>query len=78
MCLARGEASVTELREPFTVSPSAISRHLKVLPRAGLIARLRQAQWHSCRLAAQPLEDAAVWLEQYRQFWDERLDRSDA
>jgi|SRR5580658_4680611 DNA-binding transcriptional ArsR family regulator len=73
--LASGEASVTELAEPFAMSLPAISRHLKVLQRAGLIARSRQAQWRPSRLAAGPLKDAAGWLESYRRFWEERLDR---
>lgn len=73
--LAKGEASVTELAEPFKMSLPAISKHLKVLERAQLIARSREAQWRPCRLEAEPLKDAADWIEQYRQFWDERLDR---
>ena len=73
--LASGEASVTELAEPFTMSLPAISKHLKVLERAGLIARGREAQWRPCRLEAAPLEQAADWLEHYRRFWDQSLDR---
>jgi DNA-binding transcriptional ArsR family regulator len=73
--LASGEASVTELAEPFEMSLPAISKHLKVLERAGLIARGREAQWRPCRLAAGPLKDAANWLEHYRRFWDESFDR---
>ena len=73
--LASGEASVTELAEPFTMSLPAISKHLKVLERAGLIARGREAQWRPCRLDAGPLEQAADWLEHYRRFWDQSLDR---
>ncbi len=73
--LAKGEASVTELAKPFEMSLPAISKHLKVLERAQLIARSREAQWRPCRLEAEPLKDAADWIEQYRQFWDERLDR---
>lgn len=73
--LAKGEASVTELAQPFEMSLPAISKHLKVLERAQLIARSREAQWRPCRLDAEPLKDAADWIEQYRQFWDERLDR---
>lgn len=73
--LAKGEASVTELAKPFEMSLPAISKHLKVLQRAQLITRSREAQWRPCRLEAQPLKDAADWIEQYRQFWDERLDR---
>ena len=73
--LASGEASVTELAEPFEMSLPAISKHLKVLERAGLIARGREAQWRPCRLSAGPLKDAAGWLEHYRRFWDESFDR---
>jgi DNA-binding transcriptional ArsR family regulator len=73
--LASGEASVTELAEPFAVSLPAISKHLKVLERAGLIARSRDAQWRPCRLEPQPLKGAADWLEHYRQFWEQSLDR---
>ncbi|MGO9449800.1 MAG: ArsR/SmtB family transcription factor [Candidatus Binataceae bacterium] len=73
--LASGEASVTELAEPFEMSLPAISKHLKVLQRAGLIARGREAQWRPCRLAAGPLKDAADWLESYRRFWEESFDR---
>lgn len=73
--LASGETSVTELAEPFQMSLPAVTKHLKVLERAGLISRGRQAQWRPCKLEAQPLRDAAGWMEQYRQFWDERIDR---
>jgi DNA-binding transcriptional ArsR family regulator len=73
--LAAGEASVTELAEPFAMSLPAISKHLKVLERAGLIARGREAQWRPCRLEAGPLKDAADWLEHYRRFWEESFDR---
>ena len=73
--LASGEASVTELAEPFEMSLPAISKHLKVLERAGLIARGREAQWRPCRLAAGPLKDASDWLDHYRRFWDETFDR---
>jgi DNA-binding transcriptional ArsR family regulator len=73
--LASGEASVTELSEPFAMSMPAISKHLKVLERAGLIARGRQAQWRPCRLQAAPLEDVAGWVEHYRRFWEQSLDR---
>jgi DNA-binding transcriptional ArsR family regulator len=73
--LAKGEVSVTELAEPFAISLPAISRHLKVLQRAGLISRGRAAQWRPCRLEVQPLRDAAGWLEQYRPFWEESFDR---
>lgn len=75
--LAKGEASVTELAQPFQMSLPAISKHLKVLERAGLIVRGREAQWRPCRLEAEPLKDAADWIEQYRQFWEESLDRLD-
>ena len=73
--LASGEASVTELAAPFEMSMPAISKHLKVLERAGLIARGREAQWRPCRLEASPLKNAAGWLDYYRRFWDESLDR---
>ncbi|BAY24029.1 transcriptional regulatory protein ArsR family [Calothrix sp. NIES-2100] len=75
--LAKGEASVTELAQPFEMSLPAISKHLKVLERAGLITRGREAQWRPCRLEAEPLKDAADWIEQYRQFWQQNLDRLD-
>jgi DNA-binding transcriptional ArsR family regulator len=75
--LAAGEATVGELAEPFAMSLPAVSKHLKVLERAGLIARRRQAQWRPCRLEAGPLKDAAQWLDHYRRFWDESLDRLD-
>jgi DNA-binding transcriptional ArsR family regulator len=73
--LALGETSVTELAEPFEMSMPAVSKHLKVLERAGLIARGREAQWRPCRLDAGPLKDAASWIEEYRRFWDQSLDR---
>ncbi len=73
--LAAGETSVTELAEPFDMTLPAVTKHLKVLQRAGLIARGREAQWRPCRLAAKPLRDVSDWVERYRQFWDERLDR---
>ncbi|OWY63817.1 transcriptional regulator [cyanobacterium TDX16] len=75
--LALGEASVSELAKPFEMSLPAISKHLKVLERAGLIVRSREAQWRSCQLKAESLKDAADWIEQYRQFWEENLDRLD-
>ncbi|MEH2118918.1 MAG: metalloregulator ArsR/SmtB family transcription factor [Nostoc sp.] len=75
--LAKGEASVTELAKPFEMSLPAISKHLKVLERAGLITRSREAQWRPCQIEAQPLKDAADWIDQYRQFWEESLDRLD-
>ena len=73
--LARGEAPVTALAQPFAMSLPAVSKHLKVLERAGLIARGRDAQWRPCRLHAEPLKDAAEWLEHYRGFWEDSLDR---
>lgn len=73
--LADGETSVTELAEPFSMSLPAVTKHLKVLERAGLIARGKQAQWRPCRLKPQPLKDVADWVEQYRQFWEQRFDR---
>jgi len=73
--LATGETSVTELAEPFEMSLPAISKHLKVLEHAGLIARSREAQWRPCRLAPKPLREVADWVEQYRRFWEERFDR---
>ena len=75
--LVLGEVSVTELAEPFAMSLPAISKHLKVLERAGLITRSREAQWRPCRLDAGPLKDAADWLEHYRRFWEESFDRLD-
>ena len=72
--LALGETSVTELAKPFEMSMPAVSKHLKVLERAGLIARGREAQWRPCRLDASPLKDAASWLEEYRQFWSSHVD----
>jgi DNA-binding transcriptional ArsR family regulator len=75
--LAQGEASVKELAEPFKISPPAVTKHLKVLQRAGLITQGRQAQWRPCRLEAAPLKDIADWLEDYRRFWDERFERLD-
>lgn len=76
--LSLGETSVKELAEPFDISLPAISKHLKVLERAGLIARGREAQWRPCRLKAAPLRDVAGWLEDYRCFWEESFDRLDA
>jgi len=75
--LANGEASVSELAAPFPVSLPAISKHLKVLERAGLISRSREAQWRPCRLEAAPLEEVAEWVERYRHAWEERFDRLD-
>jgi DNA-binding transcriptional ArsR family regulator len=73
--LASGAASVTELAEPFHISLPAVSKHLKVLERAGLIVRAREAQWRPCCLHARPLQDAAVWLDHYRAFWTQSFDR---
>jgi DNA-binding transcriptional ArsR family regulator len=75
--LATGEASVNELAEPFEISLPAVSKHLKVLERAGLIARGREAQWRPCTLQAGPLKDIANWVEQYRRFWEQSFDRLD-
>jgi DNA-binding transcriptional ArsR family regulator len=75
--LASGEASVTELAEPFEMSMPAVSKHLKVLERAGLIARGREAQWRPCRLQAAPLKEVDDWVERYRSFWEESFDRLD-
>jgi DNA-binding transcriptional ArsR family regulator len=75
--LASGELSVTELAQPFEMSMPAISKHLKVLERAGLITRGREAQWRPCSLKAAPLKDAAEWLERYRRFWEESFERLD-
>jgi len=72
--LALGETSVTELAEPFEMSMPAVSKHLKVLERAGLISRGREAQWRPCRLDAGPLKDAASWLDAYRRFWSVHID----
>jgi len=76
--LALGETSVTDLAKPFEMSMPAVSKHLKVLERAGLIARGREAQWRPCRLEAGPLREAASLIEEYRRFWEESLDRLDA
>jgi DNA-binding transcriptional ArsR family regulator len=76
--LTEGDANVSELAAPFSISLPAISRHLKVLERAGLITRGRSAQWRSSRLQAGPLRDAKAWMEPYRQFWDANFDRLDA
>src|SRR5579863_2671054 len=75
--LASGEISVTKLAEPFAMSMPAISKHLKVLERAGLISRGREAQWRPCRLEAGRLQDVAGWVEHYRRFWEENFDRLD-
>ncbi len=76
--LAGGQASVTELAEPFAMSLPAVSKHLKVLERAGLIARARERQWRPARLEAGPLKEVADWMEPYRRFWEESYDRLDA
>lgn len=75
--LAKGEASVSELAKPFKMSLPAISKHIKVLERAGLIVRGREAQWRPCQIKAQPLKEAVDWIEQYRQLWEQRLDQLD-
>jgi DNA-binding transcriptional ArsR family regulator len=75
--LAQGEAPVGELAKPFGISGPAITKHLKVLERAGLITRGREAQWRPCKLSAPPLKDASCWLERYREFWEKSFDRLD-
>jgi DNA-binding transcriptional ArsR family regulator len=75
--LASGEASVKELAEPFEMSLPAVCKHLKVLERAGLIARGREAQWRPCRLRPAPLKEAAGWIEEYSRFWEQSMDRLD-
>ncbi len=75
--LALGELSVGELARPFRISAPAITKHLKILQRVGLITRSRQAQWRPCRLRARPLQDAAAWIEEYRRFWEQSFDRLD-
>jgi len=75
--LAEGEMSVTELAEPFNMTLPAVSKHLKVLERAGLIERRREAQWRPARLEAGPLKDVSQWVEEYRQFWEQRFVRLD-
>jgi DNA-binding transcriptional ArsR family regulator len=75
--LVTGECSVTEIAEPFDMSLPAVSKHLRVLERAGLIARGREAQWRPCRIEAAPLKEVAEWAERYRQLWEGRLDRLD-
>ena len=76
--LTTGEASVTELSDPFDMSMPAISKHLKVLERAGLISRSRDAQWRRCQLDAAPLKEIADWVEHYRSFWEQSFDRLEA
>jgi DNA-binding transcriptional ArsR family regulator len=75
--LARGESSVSEIARPFKISLPAITKHLKVLERSGLIARSRNAQWRPCRLNAEPMKAAVDWLQFYRQHWEESFDRLD-
>jgi len=75
--LAAGETSVTELARPFAMTLPAVSKHLKVLEHAGLIERRRQAQWRPARLDAGPLKDVSQWVEEYRQFWEQRFNRLD-
>ncbi len=76
--LSLGETSVTELAEPFAMSLPAVSKHLKVLERAGLISRGREAQWRPCRLEPEPLREVDAWIGEYRQMWEARFDRLDA
>jgi DNA-binding transcriptional ArsR family regulator len=76
--LALGETSVTELAEPFDMSLPAVSKHLKVLERAGLIARGREAQWRPCRIEPRALKDVDDWLAEYRRFWEQSFDRLDS
>ncbi len=75
--LALGETSVKELSEPFSISAPSITKHLKVLERAGLISRSREAQWRPCRLEAGPLREVSGWIENYRRFWEEGMNRLD-
>ena len=76
--LAEGEATVNELAEPFAMTLPAVSKHLKVLERAGLISRGREAQWRPCRLEAEPLREASDWVGRYRRFWESSYDKLDA
>jgi DNA-binding transcriptional ArsR family regulator len=76
--LASGERSVTDLAEPFDMSLPAVSKHLRVLERAGLVARSRDAQWRPCRLQPAPLKDVAEWVDRYRELWEQRFDRLEA
>jgi DNA-binding transcriptional ArsR family regulator len=76
--LTAGEVSVSELAEPFHMTMPAVTKHLKVLENAGLVVRSREAQWRPCSLRAAPLKDAASWIENYRQHWEQRLDRLEA
>lgn len=75
--LSKGEASVTELSKPFDMTAPAITKHLKVLQKAGLISQTRKAQWRPCRLEAKPLQEVSSWLEYYQKFWEESFDRLD-
>lgn len=75
--LAQGECTVGELAEPFEMSMPAVSKHLRVLERAGLVAQRREAQWRRCRIQAEPLRDVSEWAERYREIWEARLDRLD-
>ncbi len=75
--LASGDATVSDLARPFSMTLPAISKHLRVLERAGLISQSRDAQWRPCRLEAQPLKDAAAWIEHYRKYWEDSFDRLD-
>lgn len=75
--LSKGEASVNELAGPFKMSLPAVSKHLKVLEKAGLISRSREAQWRPCRLMAEPLREASDWIDRYRDFWEQSFDRLD-
>ena len=75
--LSSGQASVGELAEPFDMSMPAVTKHLKVLQRAGLISQGREAQWRPCRLEAKPMRDASLWMESYRRHWEQRFDRLD-
>ena len=76
--LADGPATVNELAEPFAMTLPAVSKHLKVLERAGLISRGRQAQWRPCRLEAEPMREATEWMSRYRQFWESSFDKLDS
>ena len=76
--LAGGERAVSELAEPFSMSMPAVSKHLRVLERAGLIVRGREAQWRPCRIEAGPIKEVVDWAERYRHIWEQRLDRLDA
>jgi DNA-binding transcriptional ArsR family regulator len=75
--LTAGEISVTELAEPFKMSLPAVTKHLQVLERAGLVSRSRHAQWRPCKLEAAPLKEASGWIDEYRQYWEASLDRLD-